>query len=444
MTSEPTAREAARIRRLPLPPGPRLPRVVQTALYRRVPYRLTPKLRGTYGDIVLLRLFPEGTVVQLADAQHIQALLKGSDAVFHGGEGNAIVEPILGSGSLMLADEAEHRRARRLLMPAFRTAALRGYEDMVGRLAAREAEQWRPGVAFRAHDRMNGLTLEIIMQVVFGVAEGAHLGELRHLMGEFVKVKPLDFLGWHMPALQKVGRWRRKLAQQRRLDELIQALIAERRAAKDTAERHDVLSQLLSVPAESDALTDAELRDQLVSLLLAGHETTATALAWSLHALAWDSALQEKAAAAAVSDDRKYLEAIVKEALRLHPVISEIARKVTQEVEIGGFRVPARAVVMPMIGQVHTDAEHHEDPGAFRPERFLDGRVPRGSWLPFGGGPRYCLGAGFALMESALVLREILTRYRLSPCGDRPEEPRARHVILVPARGCKITTTRRG
>ncbi|MEW2547705.1 cytochrome P450 [Streptomyces sp. NPDC047002] len=422
-----------------LPPGPRLPRAAQTLLFRTVGHRLTPRLRGRYGDMVRLRLFPEGAVVQLTDAEHIRAVLNGPDTVYHGGEGNAIVEPVLGARSVMLADELDHRRARRLLTPAFRAAALDGYRGMVARLTAEELDRWPAGVPFRAHDRMNRLTLEVVLRVVFGVTRGARLDRLRTLLRAFVDVRPVDFLGWHLPALQRVGRWRRKLAQQRELDALIHEVIRERRDAGEAgAGGTDVLSRLLGSSDEDGGLSDAELRDQLVSLLLAGHETTATALAWSLHELAWSAPLQARAARAAATGDDAFLEAVVKESLRLHPVIAEIARRVTEDVELGEYRIPAGTTVMPMIGQVHLDARYHQAPRVFDPGRFLEGPPPRETWLPFGGGARYCLGAGFALMESAVVLREVLTRFRLEPGRAGREEERARHVVLVPGHGAVV------
>ncbi|MGW3974359.1 cytochrome P450 [Streptomyces ardesiacus] len=433
--------EDAEVSALPLPPGPRLPRIAQTLLYRRVRYRLTPRLRSRYGNVIRMNFFPEGTVVQLADTRWIHAALTGPDTVYHGGEGNEIVEPVLGSGSIMLADELGHRRARKLLTPAFRTSALDGYRSMVARLTEEEIRRWPAGEPFRAHDRMNRLTLEVIMQVVFGVSQGERLDRLRTLLREFVDFHPVDFLGYRIPALQKIGRWKRKLGEQQELDRLILAEIRERRADPQTPGRADVLSRLLQGGGKEEGeegLGDRELRDQLMSLLLAGHETTATALAWSLHELAWDQALQEEALKAAEAGEDAFLEAVVKEALRLHPVISEIARRVTRDVEIGGYRVPAGATVMPMIGQVHRDGHHHPDPEAFRPGRHLDGSVPRGTWLPFGGGARYCLGAGFALMEASVVLREILTRFELSPAGPVRESEKARHVVLVPDGGAVI------
>ncbi|WP_158884133.1 cytochrome P450 [Amycolatopsis anabasis] len=428
---------------LPLPPGPRLPLPVQSYLFGARRHRWLPRVRRRYGDIVHLRIFPERNLVQLADVEHIREVFSGPVSTFHAGEGNVVLKPIMGEHSVLITDEDVHLRARKLLMPAFHGAALRGYRELVTELATAEVERWPAGRPFRSHDRMHALTLEIILRVVFGVTDGPRLDELRTLLRKIVAVGPLDVLGWHKPALQRFGPWRRNAATARRADELIYAEIADRRRADDLDDRTDVLSRLLTVPAEDDRLSDAELRDQLVTLLLAGHETTATALAWSFHELARDPARLDTATRAADDGDEKYLEAVAKEAMRLHPVISEVARRLTRDVEIGGYRIPAGFTVMPSISLVQGDPAHHPEPAQFRPERFLDGGPATGSWFPFGGGVRRCLGAGFSLLEATIVLREVLSRYRLAPDRLSPEPARARNITLVPARGARIVITPR-
>jgi cytochrome P450 len=398
-----------------LPPGPRLPVVVQTVLFGNYRHRWLPMLRRRHGDVIKLRLFPKRTVVSLSDLNHIKEVFAGPVSTFHAGEGNMILKPIMGEHSVLLTDEDVHLRARKLLMPAFHGAALRGYREMVAELTAAEVDRWPTGTPFRSHERMRALTLEIILRVVFGVSAGARLDELRQLLNRAVDIGAIDIFGWHSTKLQRFRPWKRNMAGQRRVDELLYEEIADRRRADDLDRRHDVLSRLLTIPSEDDRLTDAELRDQLITLLLAGHETTATALAWSFHKLARDPAQLDTAIRAADNDDEKYLEAVTKEAMRLRPVISEVARKPTRDVEIGGYRLPAGVTVMPSIGMVHSDGSHHPDPAEFRPQRFIDGGPPTGTWLPFGGGARCCLGAGFSLMEANIVLREVLSRFRIAP-----------------------------
>jgi cytochrome P450 len=423
----------------PLPPGPRLPTALQTVLFGNFRHRLMPVLRRRYGNVIRLHLYPERSVVQLADLDDIKAVFNGPATTFHAGEGNVILKPIMGEHSVLITDEDVHLRARKLLMPAFHGAALRGYRDMMTELAEQEVQRWPAGQVFRSHERMQALTLEIILRVVFGVAEGPRLDELRGLLTKLVDIGVLDLFGWHSEKLRRFGPWRRSAELQERANELIYAEIAERRGAPDLADRTDVLSRLLTVPAEDDSLTDAELRDQLVTLLLAGHETTATTLAWSFHELARDPARLATAMEAADSGDEKYLEAVAKEAMRLHPVISEVARRLTEDVEIGGYRIPAGFTVMPSIAMVHGDSAHHSEPEKFRPERFLDGGPASGTWFPFGGGVRRCLGAGFSLLEATIVLQAVLSRYRLNPDRPRPEGSRPRHITMVPARGARLS-----
>ncbi|OQO94872.1 cytochrome P450 [Saccharomonospora piscinae] len=429
-----------------LPPGPRLPMLAQTVLYGLFRQHWLPRLRRRHGDVVRLRVYPERAIVALADTDHIRAVFAGPASVFHAGEGNVILKPAMGSHSVLLTDEDVHLRARKLLMPAFNGASLRGYRDMITELAEAEVERWPARRPFSAHRRMQALTLEVILRVVFGVAEGPRLDELRHLLRRVVDVGPVELIGWYNPKLQGVGPWRRYTLAQRRVDQLLYAEIADRRRASDLDQRHDVLSRLLTTtdPDGGDAaLTDAELRDQLVTLLLAGHETTATGLAWALHDLARDPARLDRATRAADENDEKYLEAVTKEALRLHPVISEVARRLTTDIQIGEFRIPAGHTLMPSIAMVHGDPAHHPDPRSFAPERFLDSGPASSTWFPFGGGVRRCLGAGFSLLESVIMLRAILTRRHVAADRPRRERTKPRNITTVPARGARIVTTPR-
>ncbi|WP_370941785.1 cytochrome P450 [Amycolatopsis sp. cg5] len=428
----------------PLPPGPRVPIAVQTVAFGSFRHLVLPVLRRRYGDVISLSLYPERKVVQLANLDHVKTVFGGSVTTFHAGEGNMILKPLMGEHSVLLTDEDVHLRARKLLMPAFHGAALRGYRDMITELTVAEVERWPVHRPFRSHDRMRVLTLEIILRVVFGVTTGPRLDELRPLLNRLLEIGPLDIFGWHNPKLQRFGPWKRNFEVQQRVDELLYAEIAERRRASDLDSRADVLSRLLTVPVDDDRLSDAELRDQLITLLLAGHETTATALAWSFHDLARNPIEHAAALAAADADDEKHLEAIAKEAMRLHPVIGEVARRLTEDIEIGGYRIPAGYTVMPSINMVQLDSAHHPDPLTFRPSRFLDGNSPPpGSWMPFGGGVRRCLGAGFSLLEATIVLREVLTRFQLTPDKAKAEPQRPRHITMVPGRGARVSVSPR-
>ncbi|HEX5987387.1 MAG TPA: cytochrome P450, partial [Nocardioides sp.] len=301
-----TGDAAPKVDRHLLPPGPRWPALLQSVALVRFRHQFVPYLHRRYGDAFTVRIMPSGAALVLfTRPEHAKEIFAADPEVFHAGKGNAILGPIMGEHSLLLQDSAEHKRARKLLMPAFNRPALRSYEDLVARLAEAEVDGWREAEAFSSLERMNALTLEVILQVVFGVTDEHRLAELRPLVRRTVEIPPLVFLGWGYPALQRFGPWRRTVENQIELDRVIFAEIAERRQASDLADRTDVLSRLLQVVDDETGagLSDEELRDQLVTLLLAGHETTASALSWTMHELGKDPALQARAREAAVADD---------------------------------------------------------------------------------------------------------------------------------------------
>ncbi|AQT71351.1 MULTISPECIES: cytochrome P450 [unclassified Streptomyces] len=429
------------------PPGPRLPAVVQTLLFAQYRHRLFPYLKRRHGDVFTLRLTaPTRHLVILTRQEDIRTVFGGPVEVLHAGEGNAIMGPALGEHSVLLTDEAEHRRSRRLLMPAFTGAALVGYREMVGELTRAEVESWPEGTVFGSHERMQALTLEVILQVVFGVTDEARLRRMRPLVRGIADIGPVTLLGLPYPLLARFGPWRRHIGLQRRLDELLYAEIGRRRRAADLHSRTDVLSRLLQAAQTEEAgggFSDVELRDQLITLLLAGHETTATGLAWALHELVRRPEQLRRAQRAADEGDDAYLTAVAKEALRLKPVVYEVARQLTQPLTVGGYRLPAGATVMPAIGMVQSDPAYHDQPDRFRPERFLDGQPPANTWIPFGGGARRCIGAGFALLEATVALREVLRRYEIRPDRPAPERQKAHHVTLIPSRGARLVVSRR-
>ena len=436
-----------------VPAGPTYPGLLQSIALMRFRHQWIPHLHRKYGDVFSIRILPEGRwLVVFNRPEHVREIFAGDPEIFHAGKGNAILGPVMGEHSLLLVDGTQHKRARKLLMPAFNGHALRGYESMIEGLAKTEVGSWQQGSPFRSLERMNALTLEVILQVVFGVTDERRLGELRPLVNRTVNVSPAVFLGWGFPRLQRFGPWRRAFENQVALDRVIYAEIADRRAATDLDQRTDVLSRLLLVRDDdaeqagegSDAgLTDEELRDQLVTLLLAGHETTATALAWTLHELAKDPVQERKARAAATAGDNEHLEAVLKESMRLHPVIPMVVRHLMEPATVGGVDLPAGANVAASIILAHASESSHPDHAAFRPERFLEGEVAPNTWIPFGGGVRRCIGAGFSLMEGVAVLREVLSAYDVElPPGPR-EQPKVRNITSVPKHGARIVVSRR-
>jgi cytochrome P450 len=420
-----------------LPPGPRWPVWAQSVALSRLRLTFVPRMWRRYGDVFTVRILPGGRpLVLFTRPEHAKEIFAGDPEVFHAGKGNAILGPIMGEHSLLLQDGSEHKRARSLLMPAFNGHALRGYRGLVDEVAQAEVARWHAGEEFRSLDRMNALTLEVILRVVFGVTDERRLARLRPCVNRTVNVSPAVLLGWGYPALQRFGPWKRTVDNAYKLDELMYAEIRERRTAPDLEQRSDVLSRLILAGDEGDRLTDEELRDQLVTLLLAGHETTASALSWALHQLGSDPDLLASAREAARDGEDDYLAAVVKEAMRLHPVIPMVVRTLQQSATVGGWDLPAGATVGPSILIAHGRPDNHDVPDRFDPARFLGQNPPVNTWIPFGGGVRRCIGAGLSLMEGIAVLRAILTSYDVVALG--PERPKVRNITSVPRHGSRI------
>lgn len=433
----PTAFPVEHQSKLPrLPPGPRLPRLLQTMLIISFRRQLYLFYRRRFGPVFTTRIAGSRNVVTLSDPEHIRLVFAGSPAVFHAGEGNDVLKSVIGDRSVVVTDEDENLRARRLLTPAFNGAALRRYRTMMTEVAVAEVEQWPPDRPLAIQPRMRVLTLDIIMAVVFGMRDGDRFTELRERTRKALDVHATTVLGWAYPRLGGYPPWRGFWRNLHAIDELLFAEIAERRSAGHLDGRGDVLSRLLL--SENGELSDVEIRDQLITLVIAGHETTATLLAWTFHELARHPWVLRDAQQAADSGDDDFLEAVAKETSRLRTVVPNIVRKVTEPTEVAGYLLPAGTLVAPSIKWVHHDPAVYPEPHVFRPERFIDNQPSAGTWIPFGGGVRRCLGAGFALQETVIVLREALRRYDLRPVGRKPERSMARSVFQAPARGGRI------
>lgn len=426
-----------------LPPGPRWPALAQTVALMRFRHQFHPWLQRRYGEVFTVNLIPGNRpLVLFASPEATKEIFAADPEVFHAGRGNAILGPIMGEHSLLLQDSGEHHRARKLLMPAFLGHALRGYRSLVAEVAADEVGRWREGEDFRALERMNALTLEVILRVVFGVTDDERLARLRPAVNRTVEISPAILLGWAYPRLQRLGPWRRTVDNQVELDRLMYAEIRERRHAADLAERSDVLSRLLAAQDPTAApgeggLSDVELRDQLVTLLLAGHETTASALSWALVEVGRSPDLLARTQRAVDEGDDAWLEAVLKESMRLHPIIPMVVRTLMQDATVGGWDLPRGTTVGPSIILSHQREQSFPDPDVFRPERFLGEEVPSLTvWIPFGGGVRRCIGAGFSLMEGVEVLRAVFGAYDVTAVGT--DVPKVRNITSVPRRGARI------
>jgi len=396
-----------------------------------------------YGDAFRLRIAYEGTWVLLADPEAVKQVFTGDPKVFHAGEGNQILAPLLGRNSLLVLDEKRHMSQRKLLLPPFHGERMQAYGETMRELAEREIGSWPTGAPHKLRPRMQALTLEIILQTVFGVnaGESAKLNELRGALREFLDLTtnprfllPLLLVGPNR--VRGVSFFRRRIEN---VDRLIYAEIAERRRAGDVGERDDVLSLLAGAEHEDGSpMSDEEIRDELLTLLVAGHETTATSLAWAAERLARHPEKLERLRAEVAEGGEEYLTATIQETLRLRPVISIVLRRLTEPVEIGGYELPAGISVAPCVYLVHRNPEIYPEPERFRPERFLENPPGTYTWIPFGGGVRRCLGASFAQFEMAVVLRELLRRHDIRPANPKPERVFRRAITETPRHDAEV------
>jgi cytochrome P450 family 135 len=435
-----------------------MPSLLQAALVTASPYGWMLKRWQRYGDVFSSRFPIFGTVVYVAEPKLVKEVFTGDAATFHAGEANTLaLGDALGEHSLLTLDEGRHMSQRKLLLPPFHGESVRRYVEVMAEATEREVATWPIGKPIALRPRMQAITLEVILRAVFGVRDDARMDAFRERippLGETTSVLNwLPFMDRDLGGFTPAARFRRALAA---VDELIYAEIAERRDTPNGNttlrtghrpvlahdQRDDVLSLLLRARHEDgSAMTDTELRDELMTLLTAGHETTATGLAWAFERLLRTPRVLERLTESLDDDD--YLDAVVKETLRVRPVIVDVARKLTRDTEVAGWRLPAGTLVLPAIAVLHARPDLYESPQEFRPERFLDGGAESYAWIPFGGGVRRCIGASFAQVEMRTVLREVLRRVRLRAPSARPERGVIRHVTVVPGRGARAVVSER-
>lgn len=401
--------------------------------------RFVSACRRRYGDVFTLRVAAMGTVVYLADPADIKVVFAGDPTIFHAGEANSVLSALLGDSSVLVIDEDEHRERRRQMLPSFHRDAVARQIEVMREIAAANIAGWPVGATFSVAPKMAEITLEVILRTVIGASDPARLAALRTVMPRLLSIGAWDTLALASPGLQRRRPWR---ALQRNIDEadrLLYAEIADRRADPEVATRTDVLAMLVrSADVDGHTMTDRQLRDQLMTLLVAGHETTATALSWTLERLTRHPAVLDKAVHAAQTGDDDYLDAVAKETLRIRPVVFDVGRMLTQPVSVAGYRLPAGVMVAPGIGLVHERDDVYPDADRFDPDRMVGASVGPTTWFPFGGGNRRCLGATFAMVELREVLREILCRVDLFATSAADEHQRVKHVTLVPHRGARI------
>src|SRR4051795_5523766 len=414
-----TAPVPRRPRPSPLPAGPRMPRAMQTIGWLNRPFQFVERARAKYGDTFTMHIARD-TFVVLSDPADVKQVFTRDPSVFPAGVSNIILLPFLGSKSVLLLDGAAHMSQRRLLLPPFHGEKMRRHVDLMAEIAEREIATWPRGVPFAAHPHMQKVTLEVIMRIVFGVDEGdPRLAELRTRLRTFLEstANPRELRKLLLYGPEKADRKRIFAHVLDPVDGIIASVIADHRRRDDLDERDDVLSMLLLARHEDGTpMDDAELRDELVTLLVPGHETTATALAWALERLTrHPAALERLTEEVRAGEGDEYLDGVIRETLRLRPVIPFVGRKLSEPQAIGGWGLPAGVRVAPSIHLVHRRADIYPDPAAFRPGRGVCVCPNPSPSLPFGGGLRRCLGASFAETEMLAVLAAIVGAVRLRP-----------------------------
>jgi cytochrome P450 len=427
---------------MPLPPKPSSSSLVQTLRWAFRPLPFMQECRQRYGDSFSVRFLGfERPMVLISDPEAVKALYRERSHGLPPGR-NIILEPILGPRSLLIQEGAEHLSRRRLMLPAFHGERMRSYEGVVEEIVTAEIDSWPLGREFPVHARMQAVTLEVILRAVFGVTEGPRLDRLRGMLATVLQetaAPARQLVGLATRRFGGRGPWARFEGQLREVDELLYAEIREHRARGGLEEREDILSMLMLAEFEDGgSMDDAELRDQLMTLLLAGHETTATALAWTFDLLLRHPEPLARLRDSLAAGEEDHLRATITESLRLRPVIPLAGRRLAKPLVADGLELPEGTDVTPAIWLTHTRADVYPEPFAFRPERFLDEAPDTYAWIPFGGGVRRCIGASFAEFEMRIVLREVLTRCDLHKASPEPEQTGRRNITLSPRDGTPV------
>ncbi len=395
--------------------------------------------RRRHGDVVTFRSLFDSCFVMVFSPELVKQVFRAPPDQLRAGEANALLGPIVGDRSVLLLDGREHMRQRKLLLPPFHGERMRAYERVMIEATDRVVDGWSAGRQVTLLPAMQELTLEVIERTVFGVADAHRREELTRRVRAL-----LDPVNSRAQVLLLVLTGGRRGAAagddftraRRQLDELLFEEIARRRQEPDLAERTDVLSMLLCARDEDgEPMTDGELRDELLTLLVAGHETTATALAWAFELL-----LRNPGTATDTDAD---LDAVVKETLRIRPVIAGVGRVIRERpFELGGYTLPVGMEINPSIAGIHRRADHYPGPDEFDPGRYDGDDAPDTyTWLPFGGGTRRCLGASFASFEMRTVIRRLLERVDMEPVG-APEKGLRRSIVYVPGKGVRVRLVR--
>jgi cytochrome P450 len=437
-----------------MPPALGLPAPMQGLRFARRPMSFALAAQRRFGDVWQLRVPTRAEAFTVTcHPDHVRSVLTADPADAPSLTGESPLRPILGPNSVLTSVGARHLRQRKLLLPPFHGEAVQRYVAMIADVAEQEIERWPVFEPFALAPRMQAMTLEVIMRGVFGIGAGSVTTEAERRMRQALR----RMLAASMSPLYLLVEMRNArhaepkgvlAAVMAMVDRQMYAVIRERRAAGDRHRRADVLSLLLAATDEDGrAVTDHELRDELMSLVLAGHETTANSLAWTFERLLRTPAAYTRLRHLVRANDRagaqQYVEATIHEGMRIRPVIPMIARMAMRPWRFGDYTVPSRTPVAVSIIALHHRPDVYPDPHAFDPERFLQTKPGTYTWIPFGGGIRRCLGATLAMAEQRVVLEAIARRTDLTAPDPAPERPRMRNVTMIPRGGCQVRVAHR-
>jgi cytochrome P450 len=441
-----------------MPNGPRVPAVFQVFRWMREPIAMLEACRRRYGDTFTLRFPGFDPLVLMSDPAAVKEIFTGDPEELRAGEANVVLAPFVGPDSVLLVDGARHRRKRQLLMPPFHGERMQVYGELMRTITDRAIDAWPVGRAFPIQAETQRITLDVILRAVFGLDEGAQMEALRSRLVEGAAVvtdHPMLMIKWMQRDLGPLTSWRRVEKIRDEADAILFAEFARRRREART-DRTDILSLLMAArDEEGRPMSDAELRDEMITLLLAGHETTATTLAWVIQYVLEHPAVHARLRAellergVGASDepvgvgDLPYLDATIKETQRLMPIIPMVGRRLHTAMRIGDYELPAGVVAAPCAYLTHRRPDLWDEPDVFHPERFLGKRPSPYEFFPFGGGARACLGAAFASFEMKIVLARILARVEMRAAPGYRVRVVRRGITFAPSQGMPVVIEQR-
>jgi cytochrome P450 len=429
-----------------LPPGPKMPSPLQALGWALRPLAFMDRCQQNYGETFTLRVRRGRPWVLLTNPEHVKQVFTTDSALMGAGaaEANALLEPLLGPRSVMLLDEPQHMSDRKNLLPSFHGTRMQAYGEMMSEVARREIQKWPLGEPFELWPRMQAISLEVVMRAVFGTLEGERLELLRERLVTMTnwintphRLALLAALGAR--SMTATGDFQAVMGP---VEELVLEEVRERRGWGGGEEREDILAMLDRAYNGESAMNDEKMRDELVTMLSDG--PTATSLAWVFERLLrHPEKLERLRNEVLLGEGEEYVEAVVKETLRLCPAVPVVMRRLVEPMRLGGYTLPAETIVAPCVYLMHRRADVYPEPRTFRPERFLDGSAGTYTWIPFGGGPRRCVAAAFAQLEMKRVIQTVLREVELEAAGSESEAPARSSVSFVPDGGARVIARRR-